>query len=154
MYISYLPFSFIASTIMRWKTHTFLWISHIVVTKLVPPSTDFLWIFHAKNTQFLSGFLVWKIHTLRARRAWQPHTAIAPTSPPPRQDKFRRLTSIEAMEDERTEFDNDYIVSLGDMKAMADKEDQKATTDIRDEISKALPPVRACLKSNSNRSTC
>ena len=65
-----------------------------------------------------------------------------------------RLTSIEAMEDERTEFDNDYIVSLGDMKAMADKEDQKATTDIRDEISKALPPVRACLKSNSNRSTC
>ena len=58
------------------------------------------------------------------------------------------------MEDERNEFDKEDIVSLDDMKVMATKEDQKAIKNIRDEMSKTLPPVRHCLKSNYNGSTC
>src|SRR5216117_3981703 len=30
------------ATVMRWTIHTFLWIYHIIVSKLVPPSTSFL----------------------------------------------------------------------------------------------------------------
>jgi len=89
------------------------------------------------------------IQIAKDTRPWEnaATTPTTPTFPRPRQDKFRRLTSIEAMEDERNEFDNDDTVSLGDMKAMANKEDQNTMTDIRDEMSKTLPPIRPCLKS-------
>src|SRR5436305_4778323 len=57
---------------LLWISHTLPWISHIVVSKLVPPSTSFLWISHAENTQFFRRFWVWKIHTLRIRRDRRP----------------------------------------------------------------------------------
>jgi hypothetical protein len=73
--------------------------------------------------------------------------ASAFASSPPQQDKFRRFTSIDAMEDDRREFDGGDILSLDAMNEMADQEDQKAMSHLQDEISLNLPAVRPCIKS-------